>query len=142
PDHGLDFEVILNDPGRVVKRITVETVAEDGGSEGEPVVFTIEDKLPPPPPDDYTIVGNWGLAGSPTNPEPTTEMTRRSHSSNPASTTRHAMATQCCEPDHCPEEPGNVPGSAPIATRSVGRRLRSRAMYASTATSAVTTTTS
>ena len=58
PDHGLDFEVILNDPGRVVKRITVETVAADRESEGEPVVFTIEDRLPPPPPDDSTIVGN------------------------------------------------------------------------------------
>lgn len=51
PDHGLDFEVILNDPGHVVKRITVETAAADGASEGEPVGFTIYDDNPPPPPD-------------------------------------------------------------------------------------------
>lgn len=51
PEHGLDFEVILNDPGRVVKRITVETVAADGASAGEPVMFTVEDWLPPPPDD-------------------------------------------------------------------------------------------
>ncbi|HEX6938965.1 MAG TPA: hypothetical protein VF158_06095 [Longimicrobiales bacterium] len=60
PENGLDFEVILNDPGRVVKRITVETVAADGASAGEPVVFTIEDDNPPPDepgiPDDPGII--------------------------------------------------------------------------------------
>jgi len=50
PDHGVDFEVIINDPGRVVKRITVETVPANAEAHGETLEFTIEDRLPPPPP--------------------------------------------------------------------------------------------
>lgn len=52
PDHGLDFEVAINDPGRVIKRIIVETVPADGSFDGEPMAFTIEDILPPPDDDD------------------------------------------------------------------------------------------
>lgn len=38
---GLDFEVALNDPDGVVRRITVETIAPDGEDQGQPVAFTI-----------------------------------------------------------------------------------------------------
>ncbi|HET6764568.1 MAG TPA: hypothetical protein VFH27_12880 [Longimicrobiaceae bacterium] len=37
---GIDFEVVLNDARRVVRRITVETVAPDGDDAGETVVFS------------------------------------------------------------------------------------------------------
>jgi hypothetical protein len=39
-DLGLDFEVVLHDPRRVVRRITVETVVPDGDDAGETVQFS------------------------------------------------------------------------------------------------------
>jgi hypothetical protein len=39
-DLGLDFEVVLHDDRRVVRRITVETVVPDGADAGETVVFS------------------------------------------------------------------------------------------------------
>ncbi|MDB4949754.1 MAG: hypothetical protein JWM27_2403 [Gemmatimonadetes bacterium] len=39
-DLGLDFEVVLHDERRVVRRIVVETVVPDGGEAGETVVFS------------------------------------------------------------------------------------------------------
>jgi hypothetical protein len=38
---GLSFEISLEDPGGVVRRITVETVAPSGPDKGEAVGFTI-----------------------------------------------------------------------------------------------------
>lgn len=38
---GVDFEITIEDPRGVVKRITVETVAADGGDAGENVGFTV-----------------------------------------------------------------------------------------------------
>jgi hypothetical protein len=52
PAQGLDFEIILNDPGQVITRVIVETVTPSGPRKGEITTFTIEDVLPPPPPDD------------------------------------------------------------------------------------------
>lgn len=40
-DLGMDFEVALNDPDGVVRRITVETIVPDGEDRGESVAFTI-----------------------------------------------------------------------------------------------------
>lgn len=41
PDLGVDFEVALDDPRGVIRRITVETVAPEGEDQGEPVSFVI-----------------------------------------------------------------------------------------------------
>lgn len=41
PDLGIDFEVVLLDPGRVVRRIVVETVVPDGEERGETVSFVV-----------------------------------------------------------------------------------------------------
>lgn len=38
---GLDFEITLEDPNGVVRRITVETVAPEGPDRGQPVSFTV-----------------------------------------------------------------------------------------------------
>jgi hypothetical protein len=38
---GVDFEVALDDPRGIVRRITVETVAPEGEEQGEPVSFVI-----------------------------------------------------------------------------------------------------
>lgn len=38
---GVDFEITIEDPRGIVKRITVETVAPDGGDAGENVGFTV-----------------------------------------------------------------------------------------------------
>ncbi len=38
---GIEFEVVLHDPGRVVRRIVVETVAPDGEDAGETVTFSV-----------------------------------------------------------------------------------------------------
>lgn len=38
---GLDFEISIEDPRGVVRRVTVETVAPDGKDQGEVVGFTI-----------------------------------------------------------------------------------------------------
>lgn len=38
---GVDFEITIEDPNGVVKRITVETVAQDGSDAGENVGFTV-----------------------------------------------------------------------------------------------------
>jgi len=41
PELGLDFEVEINDPRRVVRRITVETIVPDGHEQGEVVVVAV-----------------------------------------------------------------------------------------------------
>lgn len=51
PEQGLNFEIVVNDPDGVVKRVIVETTVKDARTE-ETILFTLEDKLPPPPPDD------------------------------------------------------------------------------------------
>lgn len=51
PEQGLDFEIVVNDPDGVVKRVIVETTVKDARTE-ETILFTLEDWLPPPPPDD------------------------------------------------------------------------------------------
>lgn len=46
---GLDFEVTVHDPNGVIKRIIVETeVPEATTAEDSEVVFTIDDRNPPP----------------------------------------------------------------------------------------------
>jgi hypothetical protein len=47
PEQGLEFEVVVNDPGRVVKRVIVETCpaphpGEEAASTSQDVVFTID----------------------------------------------------------------------------------------------------
>jgi len=42
---GIDFEVVLNDPRRVVRRIVVETVVPEGEERGETVSFVVS-RLP------------------------------------------------------------------------------------------------
>jgi len=53
-EQGLDFEIVVNDPKGVVRRVIVETVVPkvEGkvGGEEETVLFTLDDYLPPPPP--------------------------------------------------------------------------------------------
>jgi hypothetical protein len=63
PKQGLDFEVAIDDPRGVIRRVIIETVlpGSDAEGEGEVVIFTVEDRLPPPPPpvdppDDDTPV--------------------------------------------------------------------------------------
>jgi hypothetical protein len=51
PEQGLDFEIVVNDPDGVVKRVIVETTVKDARKE-ETILFALEDWLPPPPPDD------------------------------------------------------------------------------------------
>lgn len=49
PGQGLDFEITVEDPRAVVRRVIVETeVPSEEDGESETVVFTIEDDLPPP----------------------------------------------------------------------------------------------
>ena len=50
PEQGLDVEVVIQNDHRRVKRVSVscEVPAADGNGEEE-VVFTIENRLPPPP---------------------------------------------------------------------------------------------
>lgn len=38
---GVDFEISLDDPRGVIRRVTVETVAAEGDEQGEPVSFVI-----------------------------------------------------------------------------------------------------
>lgn len=45
---GLDFEITVEDPGRVVKRVIVETVQPDVPEDEGTVTFTVEDRAPPP----------------------------------------------------------------------------------------------
>lgn len=51
PEQGLEFEVVVNDPGRVVKRVIVETGPGNPGEGEAPAsqdtVFTIDGRLPP-----------------------------------------------------------------------------------------------
>lgn len=47
---GVDFEVSLDDPKGVVRRIVVETVVPGEGGEEETILFTLDDMVPPPPP--------------------------------------------------------------------------------------------
>lgn len=47
PEQGLDFQITVEDPERVVKRVVVETVREDVPEDEGRVVFTIEDRGPP-----------------------------------------------------------------------------------------------
>ncbi len=46
PEQGIDFEIAIHDPRRVVKRIIVETVPAGRKAE-EGVSFSVEDALPP-----------------------------------------------------------------------------------------------
>jgi len=41
PDLGLSFEVFVDDPRTVVRRITIETVISAGEEAGQPVSFTV-----------------------------------------------------------------------------------------------------
>jgi hypothetical protein len=41
PELGLDFEVSLDDPRHVVRRIIVETVVPDGDEAGEVIAFSV-----------------------------------------------------------------------------------------------------
>jgi hypothetical protein len=41
PELGLDFEVELNDPRHIVRRITIETVVPEGHEQGEVVVVAL-----------------------------------------------------------------------------------------------------
>lgn len=41
PELGVEFEIVLEDPAGVVRRITVETIASEGPDSGVPVSFTI-----------------------------------------------------------------------------------------------------
>lgn len=41
PELGLDFEVVLQDAGRVVRRLIVETVVPDGDEAGQVVAFSL-----------------------------------------------------------------------------------------------------
>lgn len=50
PEQGVDFEVAVNDPRGVIKRVIVETVVPGKGKEEETIVFTLDEVLPPPPP--------------------------------------------------------------------------------------------
>ena len=52
PDQGMDFEVSIDDPRPVVRRVIVETVVEKEDGTEEVVLFTMEDDLPPPDDDD------------------------------------------------------------------------------------------
>src|SRR5687768_5676925 len=48
---GVDFEVTLEDPHGVIRRVTVETVPKGGADQGTPVSFTISrrrGRRPPP----------------------------------------------------------------------------------------------
>jgi hypothetical protein len=49
---GLDFEVVLRDERRVVKRVVVETVVPDGEDRGETVAFSISRVPDDPSADD------------------------------------------------------------------------------------------
>lgn len=42
---GVDFEISLDDPRGVIRRVTVETIAPDGEEQGEPVSFVISRRL-------------------------------------------------------------------------------------------------
>jgi hypothetical protein len=54
PGQGLDFEVSVDDPKAVIRRVIVEAVlpGSEVDGEGEVILFTFEDRLPPPPPPD------------------------------------------------------------------------------------------
>jgi hypothetical protein len=41
PELGLDFEVVIDDPRHVVRRIIVETVVPDGDEAGETIAFSL-----------------------------------------------------------------------------------------------------
>ena len=41
PELGLDFEISIDDPRGVVRRVTVETVMPEGEDQGEVVAFTV-----------------------------------------------------------------------------------------------------
>jgi hypothetical protein len=54
-DQKLDFEIVVHDPGQVVKRVIVETApaeernsAMTSNSDDDVIIFTIEDRNPPP----------------------------------------------------------------------------------------------
>ena len=47
PEQGIDFEIAINDPRGVVKRIIVETIPQGQGPE-DGVSFSLEDSLPKP----------------------------------------------------------------------------------------------
>lgn len=52
PGQGLDFEIMVDDPRGVIRRVIVETAlpGETKTGEEEVILFAIEDRLPPPPP--------------------------------------------------------------------------------------------
>jgi hypothetical protein len=41
PELGIDFEITVEDPRGVVRRVTVETIASEGDDQGQAVSFTI-----------------------------------------------------------------------------------------------------
>jgi hypothetical protein len=41
PELGIEFEVILQDPRRIVRRVVVETVIPDGDEAGEHIAFSV-----------------------------------------------------------------------------------------------------
>ncbi|MFW6201144.1 MAG: hypothetical protein ACOC8B_01080 [Gemmatimonadota bacterium] len=47
-EQGLDFEITIDDPEQVVKRIVVETERPEATEEEDEVTFTIEDRAGPP----------------------------------------------------------------------------------------------
>ena len=48
-EQGLNFEITVDDPKQVIKRIVVETAPPDKPEEeGDEITFTIEDRVPPP----------------------------------------------------------------------------------------------
>lgn len=57
----LDFEITIDDPEGVIRRVIVETVlpAEKGKAKGEEevILFTLDDMVPPPPPPDPPPTG-------------------------------------------------------------------------------------
>lgn len=47
-EQGVDFEIAVNDPGGVIKRVIVETEAPNLPEDEARVVFTLDDSMPPP----------------------------------------------------------------------------------------------
>jgi hypothetical protein len=52
PELGLDLEITLDDPRRVVHRVTIETVIPEGGERGEKVAFVVSRRRKLPSAED------------------------------------------------------------------------------------------
>lgn len=46
PEQDLDFEIVVHDPRRSVRRLVVETIVSGDAGKPERVVFTVEDQNP------------------------------------------------------------------------------------------------